>query len=77
MQDRGSKSPHVGLTMTTLTKVQMTSLMNTMSICQEKELNMVERNACNYFLPTWKPTSRAMPTKVSQTTSWVPMHSLP
>ncbi len=37
---------------------------------------MVEGNACSYFYPTWKLASCAMATKVSQTTSWVPMHLL-
>jgi hypothetical protein len=48
-----------------------------MSIRQQKELNVVEGNACSYFCPTWKPASHAMPTKVSQTTSWIPLCSLP
>jgi hypothetical protein len=33
-QDQGSKFAHVGSTMTTLTKVQTSSLVNTMSIHQ-------------------------------------------
>jgi len=38
---------------------------------------MDERNACSCFSPTWKPISHMIATKVSWTTSWVPMHSLP
>jgi hypothetical protein len=37
---------------------------------------MVEGSACSCFHPTWKPTSHMMATKVSWTTSWVPMASL-
>jgi hypothetical protein len=59
------------------TKMRMPCLVSTMSTHQHEELNMVERSTCNCFHPTWKPTSRAMVAKVSQTTSWVPMHSLP
>jgi hypothetical protein len=39
--NQGSKSVHVGSVMTTPAKVQMSFLMNTMSTCQEKELNMM------------------------------------
>jgi hypothetical protein len=38
---------------------------------------MVEGIVCSYFRPMWKLASCAMVTKVSQTTSWVPMCSLP
>jgi hypothetical protein len=34
--------------MTTSTKVQMPSLVNTISIRQSKELNVVEKNECNF-----------------------------
>jgi hypothetical protein len=44
---------------------------------QWEELNVVEGSACNYFHPTWKPTSRVMATKVSQIAPWVLMCSLP
>jgi len=63
--------------MTMLTRVQMPSLVSTMSTCWQEELNVVEGSTCNCFHPTWKPTSRAMVAKVLQTTSWVPMCSLP
>jgi hypothetical protein len=45
----GSKSPHVGLAMTTLARVQMSSLVSTMSTCRQNELNMFEGNAYSYF----------------------------
>jgi len=48
-----------------------------MSIHQQEELNVVERNTCNYSCPMWKLASYAMVAKVSQITSWVPMCSLP
>jgi hypothetical protein len=38
---------------------------------------MAEKSACSYFHLTWKPTSHAMVANVLQTSSWVPMHSLP
>ncbi len=38
---------------------------------------MVERSACNCSHPTWKSSSCAMVTKVSRTTSWVLVCSLP
>jgi hypothetical protein len=41
--------------MTTSTKMQMSSLVSRMSTCQQKELNVVGKNACNYFCPMWKP----------------------
>ncbi len=76
MQDRGSKSTHVGSAMTTSTKVQMPSLVNTMSIHRQKEFNMFEGSTCSYFHPTWKLASCTMAAKVLQTTSLVLMHSL-
>ncbi len=76
MQDWGSKSTCVGSTMTTLIKVQMPSLISIMSICQQEGLNVVEGSACNCFRPTWKSTSCAMATKVSQIASCVSVRSL-
>jgi hypothetical protein len=38
---------------------------------------MVEKNASNYFHPTWKLTFCTMVTKVLRTTSWILMWSLP
>jgi hypothetical protein len=38
---------------------------------------MVERSACSCSHPTWKSASLAMAAKVSWTTSWVPVRSLP
>jgi hypothetical protein len=55
----------------------MPYLISTMSIHRRKELNVVERNACNCCCPTWKPTFHAMAAKMLQITSWVPMCSLP
>jgi hypothetical protein len=63
--------------MITLVKVQMSSLVSTMSTRWWKELNVVEGSACNYYCPTWKPTFRTMATKVLQITWWVPMRLLP
>jgi len=63
--------------MTMSTKVQMSSLVSTMSTHQQEELNVIERNACNCFHPTWKPTSCVMVVEVSQTKTWVPVRSLP
>ncbi len=64
-QDRGNKSAHIRSAMTTLAKVRMLYLVNTMSIHWQKELNVVEGSKCNYFRPMWKPTSCAMVTKAS------------
>jgi hypothetical protein len=33
----------------------MPSLVNTMLTCQQKELNVVEKNTCDCFCPMWKP----------------------
>jgi hypothetical protein len=77
MQDQGSKLTHIGWAITTLIKVQIPSLVSTMSTCQWKELNVVEGNACSYSCLMWKLTSCAMATRVSWTTSWVPMCLLP
>jgi len=71
-----SKSACIGPIMTTSTEVWMSSLMNIMSICW-KELNMAKGNTCSYFRLTWKLASCAMETKMSRTTSWLPMRSLP
>jgi hypothetical protein len=65
VQDRRSKFICVGLAMTILAKVQMVSLVNTMLTYQQEELNVVEKNTCNFFCPTWKPTFHAMVAKVS------------
>jgi hypothetical protein len=62
--------------MTTSIKVRMPSLVNTMSTHWREELNVVKRSSCNCFHPMWKLTSYAMAPKVSQTASWVLMHSL-
>jgi hypothetical protein len=77
VQDQESKFICVGSTMTTLTKVWMLFFVNTMSIPQQKELNMVEGSACSYSCPMWRPASHGMQTKVSQTTLWIPLCSLP
>jgi hypothetical protein len=58
-------------------RVQISSLVNTILIYQQEEMNVAEGNPCSCFLPTWKPASNAMVAKMSQTTSWVPMHSMP
>jgi len=60
-----------------LAKMQMPSMVNTMSIHQQEELNVVKGNACNCFCSMWKLASYTMVTKVSQITSWVPVRSLP
>jgi hypothetical protein len=57
-------------------KVWMPSLVNTMLIHQQEELNVVEGNAYN-FCPMWKLTIHAMATKVSRIASWVLMRSFP
>ncbi len=57
--------------MTTLTKVQMPSLVSTMLTCEWEELNLFEGNTSSCFRLAWQPS------KVSWTTSWVPMCSLP
>jgi hypothetical protein len=77
VQDQGSKFACVGSAMTTSTNVQMSSLVSTLLTHWQEELNMVERNACIYYHPTWKPTSHTMATKVLRITSWVLMCSLP
>jgi hypothetical protein len=76
MQNQRNKSTCVGSSMTTLVKVWMSSLLSIMSICRQKELNVDEGSACRCSHPMWKLTSHMMAEKVSQTTSWVPMHSL-
>jgi hypothetical protein len=63
--------------MTTLTKMWMSSMVNTISTHQQEELNVVEGNACDCFCPIWKLTSCTMVAKVLQITSWVPVRSLP
>jgi hypothetical protein len=55
----------------------MPFLVSTMSIHRQKELNVVERNACNCSCPTWKLASHTMMAKVSRIPSWVPVRSLP
>jgi len=76
-QDQQNRSVHLGSTMTTLIRIWIPYLVNTMSIHWWKEWNVVGRNMCSCSQPTWKSTFHAMATKVSWTTSWVPMHSLP
>ncbi len=63
--------------MTMSTKVQIPSLVKTMSTCQREKLNMVEGSACNYSCPTWKPTFPIMATKMLQIASWVFVRLLP
>jgi hypothetical protein len=77
VQDWGSKSAHVGLTMTMLVKVWVPYLVNTMLIRQWEELNMVKESVSNYFHPTWKLAFRTMVTKMTRTTSWIFVCSLP
>ncbi len=77
MQDRGSKSTRIGLTMTMLVKVRMPSLVNKMSTHRWKELNVVKGSTSNCSRPTWKPAFCSMAPKMLQITSWVPMRSLP
>jgi hypothetical protein len=60
-----------------LTKGRIPSLVNTMSTRRQEELSVVEGSACSCFYLTWKPPSRTMVAKVSQTTSWVLVCSLP
>jgi len=50
-QNQRSKSAYIGLAMTTLVKVWMSSLMSTMSTYRQKELIMVEGSAWNCFCP--------------------------
>jgi hypothetical protein len=76
-QYQGSKFVRVELVMTMLVKVRMPSLVSTMSTHRQKELNVVEGNACNCSCPTWKLASHIMATKVSWIPSWVPVRSLP
>ncbi len=68
MQDWENKFVCVELAMTMSTEVRMPSLVSTMSIHQQKELNVIKIIKCNYFHPTWKLTSHAMVAKVLQTT---------
>ncbi len=63
--------------MTTLVKMQISSLVSTMLTHWQKHLRMTKINTCNCSHPTWRPTSHTMTTKVSQTASWVLMHLLP
>jgi hypothetical protein len=76
-QDQGSKFARIGSTMTTSVKVWMSSLVSTMLICQREELNVIERNTCNCFRPTWKLASHVMMAKLSWIALWVLMRSLP
>jgi len=75
-QYQGSKSARVWLAMTTSTKMRIPSLVSTISTHWPKELNMFKESTCNCSHPTWKLTSHRMETNVSQTASWVLMHSL-
>jgi hypothetical protein len=76
-QDQGSKFVHVGVAMITSIKVRMPSLVNTMLTHRLEELNVFEGSTCSCFYPMWKVASYATVTKVSQTTSWVLVCSLP
>lgn len=60
-----------------LIKMRIWSLVSTLSTHQWKQLRVTKINACNCSCLTWRPTSHAIITKVSQTASRVPMHSLP
>ncbi len=77
MQSQKNKFDRVGLAITTSTKVQISSLVNTMLTNKQVEFNMIEEDTCNYFCPTWKLAIHAMATKVSQIASWVLVCSLP
>jgi hypothetical protein len=77
MQDWQNKSIRVGSVMTTSARVWIPSLVNTTSTCWQKEWNMVQGSACNYSHPTWNSTSYTIATKISWTTSWVLVCSLP
>jgi hypothetical protein len=63
--------------MTTLIKVWILSLVNTMLSRQREELKVAEGNTCSCSHPIWKLASRTMMAKVFWTTSWVPVCSLP
>jgi hypothetical protein len=72
----GSKSTHVGSTMTTspmttLVKAWMSFLLNTMLIHWQEELNLVDRNACSSPCIVWKSTFSTMTAKVFWITSWI------
>ncbi len=72
MQEWGNKSACVGSLVTMLTtRVQIPSLLSTMSTHWQKELNVAKGSASNYFWPMQKPTSHTMVTKILQITSWV------
>ncbi len=77
VQNWGSKSIHIESTMTILTRVWMTSLVSTMSIHQQKELNVIKGSICNCPCLTWKSASHTMAAKVSQITSWCLICPLP
>jgi hypothetical protein len=77
VQDRGSRFAHIGLVMTMLAKVKIPFVMRTMSIHQQEELSVTERNTCSCSHPTWKSTSCVVMAKMLQTTLWVPMPLLP
>ncbi len=51
-QDQESKFADVGLAMTKSTRVQMPSMVSTMSTCQQEELNVFKGNTCHCFHPT-------------------------
>ncbi len=77
MQDQQSKYAHVGLAMTTLVKVRISSLMSTILIHRQKDWNVVDGSVCSCSYLTWKLTSCAMRAKVLRIASWVPVHSSP
>jgi len=58
-------------------RLQMPSLVKTMSTRQHEELNVFEGNTCTCFHPTWKSTSHTMAIKVLQITSWILVCLLP
>jgi hypothetical protein len=61
---RSKKYAHIGSTMTTSIKVQISPLMNIMLTRRREELSVVEENACSYC-PMWKLAFHAMAAKMS------------
>jgi hypothetical protein len=76
-QDQGSKSTHIGSVMTTLVKVLMPFLVNTMLTHWWKKLNVFEGSTWSCFHPMWELASCTMATKVSWIASWVHVCLLP
>jgi len=76
-EDQGNKSVGVGLAMTMSAKVWMLYLVNTMSIHQWKELNVIEGSTCSCFHHTWKPTFHTQrQQRCGEIASWVHVCSL-